>query len=116
MTRTRIAALVLALPLVLAACGGGGSDDGGSGGEGSGERDQLIEQLRQEATDSGATTEELDCVMSALDQLDEAAIVSILEDNASTETEDSMSKGMVPIPRLCVIFSKNDTKPSLRDG
>lgn len=94
MTRTRIAALVLTLPLVLAACGGGGSDEGGSGGEGSGDRDQLIEQLRQEATDSGATTEELDCVMSALDELDDAALVSILEDNASPETEEQIGLAM----------------------
>lgn len=103
MTRNRIAALVLALPLVLAACGGGGGSEGETSDSGGGSsevettdggdmgRDQIIEQLRQEAMDSGATTEELDCVMGALDGLDDAALMSILEDTASDEIQQQVA-------------------------
>lgn len=86
-----MAALVLALPLVLAACGGGGSSEGETSDGGDMGRDQIIEQLRQEAMDSGATTEELDCVMGALDGLDDAALMSILEDTASEETQQQIA-------------------------
>jgi len=89
MTRNRMAALVLALPLVLAACGGGGGSEGETSD--SGGRDQIIEQLRQEAMDSGATPEELDCVMGALEGLDDAALQSILDDSASDETQQQVA-------------------------
>lgn len=41
--------------------------------------------------DSGATPEELDCVMGALEGLDDAALQSILDDSASDETQQQVA-------------------------
>lgn len=84
MTRLRIAALALALPLVLAACGGGSSA-----------KTELLDQLRQEATDSGAPAEMVDCVMSALEGLSEDELTTILEDTATDETAEKVSTAML---------------------
>lgn len=84
MTRIRMAALVLALPLVLAACGGGSSA-----------KAELIDQLRQEAAGSGAPTEMVDCLVSALEGLNEEELTSILEDTASEETGQAVAQAMV---------------------
>lgn len=84
MTRTRMAAIVLALPLVLAACGGGSSA-----------KAELIDQLRQEAAGSGLPTEMVDCVVSALEGLSEDELMSILDDNASEATSEALAQAMV---------------------
>jgi hypothetical protein len=85
MTRSRLAVVALALPLLLAACGGGGSDA----------KAEIIEQLRQEAADSGAPPEMVDCVVSAMESLSEEELTAVAEDTASPETEEAVMNAMM---------------------
>lgn len=85
MTRaTRSAlALALAVPLLLTACGGG-----------SDARAELLDQLRTEAVDSGAPAEVVDCVMSAMEDLNEEQLTSLLDDTATEETQAVVVEAM----------------------
>lgn len=83
MTRMRIAAAVLALPLLLAACGGSDA------------KAQILDQLRQEAEDSGVPAEMVDCVVSAMEGLSEEELTAVAEDTASSETEEAVMNAMM---------------------
>lgn len=69
--------------LVLSACGGSDA------------KAQLLDQLRQEATDSGAPAEVVDCVIEAMGGLSEAELTSVLEDTSTEATQEKVASAMM---------------------
>ena len=80
MKRTSALIAGLALALSLAACGG-------SGGGGDDKKSALLDELRKDALSSGATQEQVDCVIAAIDDLSAEQLQSLKDDSPSAETQ-----------------------------
>jgi hypothetical protein len=74
---TALAGLVLALPILIAGCGGGGDS----------EKQAIVDELRSELVTGGATEEEADCVMGAIDDLSIDDLKVLQDDNATPSQE-----------------------------
>jgi hypothetical protein len=88
--------VLLTLPLLVGGCSSSGSDGGGDNGgseESSGmpSRDEMFGYLREEASGSGISTEELDCLLAGMDALNDEQLFSILEDTASEDVQQQVS-------------------------
>jgi hypothetical protein len=78
---TALAGVILALPLLLAACGGGGDS----------EKQAILDDLRAELITSGATEEQADCVMGTVDDFS-VEDLKILQDDAATPPQEIQDK------------------------
>ncbi len=112
----RIAAVIasIALTLTLAACGSSSSDSSTSAeasAQPSGselvetpDRETLIAELRADGEASGASQEEIDCIVGAIEELDAGELQSIKDGAPSPETQEVM----VAASALC----QNSAEPS----
>lgn len=88
--------VMLTVPLLISGCSSSGSDGNGDGGgseEGTGmpSRDEMFGYLREEASGSGISAEELDCVLAGMDALNDEQLFSILEDSASEDVQQQVT-------------------------
>ncbi|MDO8731309.1 MAG: hypothetical protein Q7L55_01850 [Actinomycetota bacterium] len=81
MKRTLAVTMGLALALTLAACGGNSSDAGTIP-----DRDALIADLRADGEKNGAPTEQIDCVVDAISELDAAQLQSVKDGTPDAAT------------------------------
>jgi len=112
MKRTAAILASAALALSLAACGSSSSSDSSSSAapvESSApaastapstesselvetpDRQTLIDELRADGESSGATTEQIDCVINAIESLDAGELQSIKDGTPSAETQEVMT-------------------------
>ena len=100
MKRTAVVLASIALTLTLAACGSSSSDSSTSAAASAqpstGElvetpdRETLIAELRADGESSGASQEEIDCIVGAIDELDAGELQSIKDGTPSAETQEVM--------------------------
>jgi hypothetical protein len=74
---TALAGLVLALPILIAGCGGGADS----------EKQAILDDLRSELVTGGASAEEADCIMGAVDDLSVDELKVLQDDNATPSQE-----------------------------
>lgn len=94
MNRTLAVTLGLALTLTLAACGSNSSDSDSSPAPAAStvdsgatpDRDALIAELRADGEANGATPEQIECVVNALEPLDAAQLQSIKDGTPDADT------------------------------
>jgi len=92
MKRTAAILASAALALSLAACGGSSSDDSPSSDPlVSPERLALIDEMRAEGEASGASAEEISCVIQAIEQLSVADLESVKNGTQTEETQAVMT-------------------------
>jgi hypothetical protein len=74
---TAVAGVILALPLLLAGCGGGGDS----------EKQAILDDLRSELVSGGASEEQADCIMGAVDDLS-IDDLKVLQDDSATPSQE----------------------------
>lgn len=92
MKRTAAIIASAALALTLAACGGSSSDSSTSSAPlVTPERLALIDELRADGEASGASAEEISCVIQAIEQLGVAELESVKNGTQTAETQAVMT-------------------------
>lgn len=79
---TVLAGVFLALPILVAGCGGGADS----------ERQAVVDALRSDLVTGGATEEQADCVMTAIDDLstEDLKVLQVAEATPSPEIQDKV--------------------------
>lgn len=105
MKRTAAIIASVALTLTLAACGSSSSDGTTSAAPDTSsapstdssalvetpDRQTLIDELRADGEASGATAEQIDCVINAIESLDAGQLQSIKDGTPSADTQEVMT-------------------------
>lgn len=83
---TKVTLVVLALPLVLGACGGSNADS---------VREESIAGITEALKKSGASQEVIDCMTGLVNQLSDDDIKSLEEGDASKEVQEKFAADSV---------------------